>query len=124
MPVEPSDLAATILARRRASRERQRARGERVLGRVRELGRQLRADGAVDAVWLVGSLAWGGFGVRSDVDLVVRGVALERLGAVTTRAAEHLGPDAEDRVDVLRLEDLPPSFRERVLTSGLRLDEP
>jgi predicted nucleotidyltransferase len=124
MPVHPADLAATLVGRRGADRARHRARAERLIARVRQLGRSLRAEGAIEGSWLVGSLAWGGFGARSDVDLVVRGAALEAMGAVASRAAEQLGPDAEGRIDVLRLEDLPPSFRDRVLTSGLRLDEP
>ena len=123
MTVRPSDLAATLVGRRRADRAVQQARGERLIARVRNLSRELCAEGAIDAAWLVGSLAWGGFGARSDVDLVVRGAALEALGAIAARAEEKLGPDAQGRIDVLRLEDLPPSFRERVLSTGWRLDE-
>jgi predicted nucleotidyltransferase len=107
--------APTARFNRRAASDWSRAYGTSVAS--------FAPKGAIDAAWLVGSLAWGGFGARSDVDLVVRGAALETLGAIAARAEEKLGPDAQGRIDVLRLEDLPPSFRERVLSTGWRLDE-
>lgn len=79
-----------------------------------------RAEGAFEAAWLVGSLAWGGFGRRSDVDVVVRGADSSRIGALSGRLS-----DAVDAcVDLLRFEDLPEGFRQRVLNAGERLDEP
>ncbi len=67
--------------------------------------------------WLIGSLAWGGFGERSDVDVVVRGLtpqAATRLDLALLRALEWT-------VEVLRFEELPDSFRERILREGIAL---
>ena len=124
MPVQPSDLVATLLARHGAARVRQLERAERLRRAARRTGGGLRAEGAIDGAWLVGSLAWGGFGAHSDVDVVVRGSDPRAVGALWVRFLEELGPDAEGRVDLLRLEDLPRSFRDRVLAEGWRLDEP
>lgn len=68
--------------------------------------------------FLIGSLAWGGFGVGSDVDLVVEGID----AAAASRLAAHLIRELPVMPQVLRLEELPPSFRERVLTEGVALD--
>jgi predicted nucleotidyltransferase len=65
--------------------------------------------------WLISSLAWGGFGERSDVDLVLRGVGPAE--ALALEAA--LAAVAEAPVDLLSLEALPPSFQARVLAEGI-----
>jgi predicted nucleotidyltransferase len=124
MPVLPSDLAATLVARRQVANARELERADRLRARVREVASRLRARGVVDAAWLVGSLAWGRFGPRSDVDLVVRGTDPSRLGALWADVVEQLGPDAGEQVDLLRFEELAEPFRRRVLSEGQRLDEP
>lgn len=70
--------------------------------------------------WLIGSLAWGGFGPRSDVDLVVSGLSGRDITALESAVAERLGVG----VDILVLEDLPPRFRERVEAEGVPLHAP
>jgi predicted nucleotidyltransferase len=67
--------------------------------------------------WLVGSLAWGGFGPRSDVDLVLDGVS----AAVATDIELAVARAANAPVDLLDLGDLPGDFRERVLAEGVAL---
>ncbi len=109
--------AARTLRQREA-----RARGEREL-RARaareELGRRLATCLPEHArAWLIGSLAWGGFGTRSDIDVVV-----ERLSeAEATQLEGSLGVIEGAAVEVLRLEELPPAFRARVKREGARLD--
>ena len=71
-------------------------------------------------MWLVGSLAWGNFGERSDVHLVVRGADEARFGALWVAVGDAI----ESEVNLLRLEDLPAAFAARVLSEGERLDEP
>jgi predicted nucleotidyltransferase len=116
----PSDLAATLIARRVITRERDRDRASALHERLRHVAGRLRREGRLDAAWLVGSLAWGGFGERSDVDVVARGVDVARVGAVWADLVDAL----DTRVDLLCFEDLPEGFRRRVLTEGQRLDEP
>ena len=63
---------------------------------------------------MIGSLAWGGFGLRSDVDVVVEGASPEAL----RRVAEEIGRATGRAVDVLDLDGLHATFRERVLAEG------
>ncbi|MGH7438341.1 MAG: nucleotidyltransferase family protein [Polyangiaceae bacterium] len=111
-------------ARSAAIHARDRSRADRLRARVREVVRDLRARGEIDGAWLIGSLAWGGFGVRSDVDIVVSGAPASEAGRIWTYCVEELGSDAGDQVDLLRLEELPEAFRARVLARGQRIDEP
>ncbi len=99
-------------------------RAHRLRSAAREIARDLRGRREVEAVWLIGSLVWGGFGTRSDVDVVVRGAGAPHHGRLWAHWVERLGADAGERVDLLRLEELPEAFQRRVLTEGLRLDEP
>lgn len=67
--------------------------------------------------WLIGSLAWGDFGERSDVDLVMAGV--DSTLATSIEVAVCRAAQAE--VDLLTFEWLSPSFRERVEREGLAI---
>ena len=117
MAVEPADLARELVRRRKAE---SRATEERAR-HVRELVNAEVADvlktGWASRAWLIGSLAWGHFGVRSDDDVVLEGLARERIGAVADRLANRVRTD----VDILRFEDLPETFRRRVVAEGAEL---
>lgn len=116
----PSSLVATLVARRRVARAAHSERAARLRAVVAGVASGARAVGAVDAAWLIGSLAWGDFGARSDVDVVVRGADAASLGALAARFGDAL--DAE--IDLMRIEELPDAFARRVLAEGLRIDEP
>ena len=75
------------------------------------------ACGTIAEAWLVGSAAWGGFGVRSDLDVVVRGLASEAVDEVADGLVVATGLP----VDVLRIEELSERFAQRVVTEGERL---
>ena len=64
--------------------------------------------------WLIGSLAWGGFGAHSDVDLVLADVDGSRATAIEVAVCKAVGVE----VDLLMLQHLPQSFRERVEREG------
>ncbi len=72
---------------------------------------------AAGRAWLIGSLAWGGFGTRSDIDLVVSGLEEDD----ETRLEWALIRSTDRAIELLRLRDLPPSFQERVLQEGLAI---
>lgn len=114
MAVSPKRAAQALVARAAQEQaELERRRGE-ILSRVPSIVRILRERfGAARAV-LFGSLVWGGFHDRSDVDLAVEGLAAERVGEAMAEASERAGCV----VEIFRLEDLSRSFRERILSAG------
>ncbi|MEO7096521.1 MAG: nucleotidyltransferase domain-containing protein [Polyangiales bacterium] len=120
MSVLPAELAATLVARRRARAALDRERAHVARRALGEAAVALRAEGACTAAWLIGSLAWGGFGERSDADVVLAGADDGQPGALAAR----LSGCADVTIDLSFLEQLPDSFRRRVLAEGVRLDEP
>jgi predicted nucleotidyltransferase len=78
------------------------------------LARTLVETYGVRRVILFGSLAWGGVDEQSDIDLAVEGLPADRLaeahGALMLQAS---GP-----VDLVRLETLPATFRQRLEAEG------
>jgi predicted nucleotidyltransferase len=102
---------------RRSAEARARAEGhalalrDRVIETVKaRLPRGARA-------WLIGSLASGDFGERSDVDLVLDGVD-SQLATSIEIAVCHA---AQAEVDLLTYEWLSPSFRIRVEREGIAI---
>ena len=92
-----------------------------VAARLREATRielnRAHAEVIVGRAWLIGSLAWGEYGAGSDVDVVVEGVSPQGIDELWARLSRTLG----ERLDLLRLEELPPSFRARVLSEGIAI---
>ena len=73
-----------------------------------------------ERVYLIGSLARGrGFHSRSDIDLVVAGIAPERYFAVLANIAERAGRE----VDLILLESATPALLEYVANEGVLLYE-
>lgn len=103
---------------RRRCREGEQARADRMRraraalpGLADLLVRRFKAR----RVWLVGSLAVGGFSETSDIDLVVEGLRpslLLRAGAELERAAR------EFRVDLIPFEEAAESLRKVVREQG------
>jgi predicted nucleotidyltransferase len=120
MTVRPEELAATLVARRRRERADAAARAATACAQARVVARALREEGVIEGAWLIGSLAWGEAGARSDADIVVRGCTPSAL----TGAWRRLGDALDLSVDVLRFEELASSFQSRVLEQGIRVDEP
>jgi len=103
------------MAREQAARERQEQAAREARDTVAHVVARLVEPPA--RVWLIGSLGFGGFGPRSDVDLVLSAVAPERVSALEDALVRELGRT----VDLLTLEELPESFQKRVLEQGARL---
>jgi predicted nucleotidyltransferase len=73
--------------------------------------------GAIEGAWIIGSSVWGGFGERSDVDVVVRGLDVARRNEF----ADALATRAGVAVDLLRWEELDATFRARIEADGERV---
>jgi predicted nucleotidyltransferase len=117
MRTSPSETASALVLRHRREREAHERRAAELRRGVAREAAALIEKGLAVRAWLIGSLAWGTFGERSDVDIVCEGLTRD---AIAFTAAE-LGERLCARVDVLRIEDLPESFRVRVLREGIPL---
>ena len=117
MAVEPWDLARELTRRCKLERVSAARRAQEVRGLVDTEVAALLIEGVAARAWLIGSLAWGNFGVRSDVDLVLEGLAVDRIGAIAERVASRVNAP----VDVLRIEEVPAAFRRRILSEGIEL---
>jgi len=70
----PEELARTLMARHAARLAGWERRADALRGALsRELA-SVRGEWSFTRAWLIGTLAWGGFGERSDVDLVLEGL--------------------------------------------------
>ena len=104
-------------SRRAAARaEFEEAEATRLRALLPRVARHLKELGAAE-VYLFGALAEGRFRTDSDVDLATSGLGFhEALKAVAT-----CGDLLEWAVDVVRLEDAPPTLVARVTETGVRL---
>jgi hypothetical protein len=115
MAVTPQEAAQTLLRRTARRQALEEKRAAEIRDGLIELVRSRLCEGG--RAWLIGSLAWGGFGVRSDADLVFDGVPdalvtdIETIGTTVYRI----------EIDTLSFQELPASFRERVEREGLAL---
>jgi predicted nucleotidyltransferase len=115
MPTSPHDMVVTLQQRSARAREAALKRAGEVRAQVVELVRGQLPAGA--RAWLVGSLAWGGFGERSDVDLVLDGVS----GPIATEIEIATTKATGLEVDLLPLRELSRSFQSRVQQEGLAI---
>ncbi|HEY4392645.1 MAG TPA: nucleotidyltransferase domain-containing protein [Polyangia bacterium] len=111
-------MLETLLRRSQEARREAAAHADAVRADVLAIVRGRLSTGG--RAWLIGSLAWGEFGVRSDVDLVFDGV--ERHDLMEIESAVVRAADAP--VDILELSDLPASFQARVKREGLPIHGP
>lgn len=112
--MRPEELARTLVERHAERRRQSRVSGESLRGDLRRVVGEELAGRRFRRAWLVGSLAWGGFDLGSDVDLVVEGLAEADAAALW----DHLSAELGARVDLLRLESLPSDFANRVKREG------
>jgi predicted nucleotidyltransferase len=117
MAAAPQDLASTLLRRAAARRDASEREREACLAEVMRAIPVLRRELGLGRVWLIGTLAWGGFGVRSDVDVVVEHADTDAANAL----GERLGDLTGRAVDVLVLGALPQTFQARVVAEGLHV---
>ena len=110
----PADTARYL--RRVAERRRRKAelRSERLRRLLPEAAKVLRERYHATEVRLFGSLANGSFRESSDVDLAAGGLSRARYFAAVADLMELFGTP----VDLVRLEEAPPSLRERIRAEG------
>ena len=117
MAITAADAARHL---RNKAAERMRAaeqRATRLAGLAPAAAELLRSRYGARDVMLFGSLATGTFTERSDVDLAVSGVtAADYFAALADLMALFGGP-----VDLVRLEQAPPSLLDRIAAEGKAL---
>lgn len=120
----------TVKIRQFASEWKKRARERKVLAarkeqdawkKARTIAEHLRTRYGVSKIYLFGSLAWGGFGERSDIDIAIEG--LPDPGGYYRVLDEISDLAFPFSVQLVPLEDAWESLRERVLREGYRFDE-
>ncbi len=105
--------------RERRQREQAAAAAVRARAALPAAARLCAAHGARET-WLFGSLAWGGFGPHSDVDLAVAGVPAGEQTALWSALERLLGRD----VDLVDLSAAPETFAARIRAEGEALSAP
>ncbi len=119
MTVTPEQLAQVLVERRRQRRLVHEQHAAQCRERLPTLVVRLAREYHFTRAWLIGSLVVGTFGEHSDVDVVVEGLADDRIGAVWGALEDGLATP----VDLLRIESLSDSFRARVLREGVLVYE-
>lgn len=99
-------------------KEEKRQRKKQAMSKARKAAGHLKAKWGVDKVYLYGSLAWGTFHERSDIDLMVVGFK----GDYWRMLVEIEEITFPFECTVVCEEDAFPSLRERVYAEGVKLD--
>lgn len=107
------EAARTLRARSERAKAKRLEEASKVRTQIEEAIRNHAPPGT--RVWLIGSLAWGGFSDRSDVDVVVKALSFNDRYAFE----RALISAAQRKIDLLDFETLSPSFRERVELEGI-----
>ncbi len=115
MQITPKQTAETLRRRSAEARARAESHARAARERTLEVVKALLPRGA--RAWLIGSLAWGGFGERSDVDLVLDGVDARASTAIEVAVCRSVLAE----VDLLAFASLPASFRARVEREGVAI---
>jgi predicted nucleotidyltransferase len=114
MAVTAAEVARHLRCRAAEGARAAEQRAVRLLGLVPSAAELLRNRYGAREVVLFGSLATGSFKERSDVDLAVRGIGqAEYFAALADLMALFGGP-----VDLVRLEQAPPSLIDRIAAEG------
>ena len=113
--LDPKQVARRLEARSREVRATRAQEAARIADLVRREAAAALVPGA--RAWLIGSLAWGGFGPHSDIDVVVDGLSSDRITMLETRLSESTGRP----IEMLVLGELSAPFRGRVRDEGVAL---
>ncbi len=114
MAVEIDQTVAHLRTQATTRRARAQARAAHLRRFLPEARRLLQEEYGAHTVWLFGSLATGQIHEASDVDLAVEGLPADRLLDAAATMMRLFPCD----VDLVRLEEAPPSLRDRVRVEG------
>ncbi len=114
MTVTPTQTARHLQQRARTSAAAGEERARHLRARLPALVRCLRQDYGVDQVILFGSVANQSCSPSSDLDLAVSGLSRRDY----FKALADLMALLEGPLDLVRLEEAPPSLRERIAAEG------
>jgi predicted nucleotidyltransferase len=117
MPAMAGKTLTMVAERIRRERERCEASRLRIRQELDSVLSELGPRHGIRRGVLYGSLAWGGFHDRSDVDLVVWGAEPGDEDALAGEILQRVGRPAH----VVRAEWAPPGLVERVLAEGEEL---
>jgi predicted nucleotidyltransferase len=116
------DSSQEYLAGHQAKAKRKKleinSRRSRALEISRLVADELVKEFPVEKIYLFGSLATGGFGLYSDIDLSVQGLN-EKLHYKALAFAQKLA--APFPVDLVRIEEAGPSLRKKIQSEGVIL---
>ncbi|HEX6972547.1 MAG TPA: nucleotidyltransferase domain-containing protein [Limnochordia bacterium] len=123
--VDDREMQSYVNAWRRRGERAEAARRARVAAAwdaARALAALLRQEFGASEVWVFGSLALDARGIKtfrrhSDIDLAARGIPKERFFAAQGR----LLMAADFPVDLIDLDDCPPSWQKTVARDGIPL---
>ncbi len=113
--LDPKQVARRLEARAREVKATREQEAARIADLVRREAAAALVPGA--RAWLIGSLAWGGFGPHSDIDVVVEGLSSDRITTLEARLSESTGRP----IEILVLSELSAPFRGRVRDEGIVL---
>jgi predicted nucleotidyltransferase len=99
--------------------EKQKQAVDQAWQEVRQMAQCLRQEFGAQRILVFGSLVRGSFTPDSDIDLAVDHIPPHRYFAAVARANDF----SSRWVDLKPLDDLTPHFRERVLATGVDVDE-
>lgn len=120
MPFRAGALAESLIRRKTTERLLVAERSALLRAELPSALAAVRGRLPFGRVWLFGSLAWGGFGVRSDLDLAVEGLAEDAVIALSSELTRRLGV----AVDLHRTEAIAAGLRDRIYSAGEPLDVP
>lgn len=116
MAVSPAEARANLERRFAAQARQDQQAAVEAKGLLPLLVERLEQLGTKE-IFLFGSLAEGRFRQHSDIDLATIGLDPNRIFGLMSELSEL----AHRRVDVVPLEDAPPSMVQRVREAGVRL---
>ncbi|MGB9660644.1 MAG: nucleotidyltransferase family protein [Moorellaceae bacterium] len=99
-------------------REEEKWRTE-ALSKAKAVAKWLKENYTIKDVYLYGSLAWGGFGKHSDIDILVQGFKDKEHYWQMQSGAENIARPFE--LNLLCKEEVPPALWRKVKAKGIRL---
>ena len=89
------------------------------LAKAKAVAKWLKNNYTIEEVYLYGSLAWGGFGKHSDIDILIQGFKDKELYWQMQSGAENVAQPF--RLNLLCKEEVPQELWRKVKAKGIKL---